>query len=266
MRTGTRPPRIPRSGRRGLSWLTPVGQLLADQAERSRQPAQSIILLWLGGGPSQLETFDPHPDTRIAAGTKAIATAVRGIQLARGLRATGRPDGLGRLDPIDGEQGGRPRARNVFDEDRLSARSDGRAPLDRRDLLPRAAGGPDRHSPAHLDPDRPVAEPGRVSRAASSTRSRSAIRRANLPDVTPAVAGPRESARVERPGGRRASLRPRPRGRVRGHPASRDARPRPRDDDLRAAQGVRRLARAGERPCRVRRHARSAAAAWPPAG
>ena len=57
----------------GLSWLTPVGRLLADQAERSRQPAQSIILLWLGGGPSQLETFDPHPDTRIAAGTQAIA-------------------------------------------------------------------------------------------------------------------------------------------------------------------------------------------------
>ena len=68
----------------GLCWLTPVGQLLADQAERSRQPAQSIILLWLGGGPSQLETFDPHPDTRIAGGTKAIATAVQGIQLAQG--------------------------------------------------------------------------------------------------------------------------------------------------------------------------------------
>jgi hypothetical protein len=68
----------------GLSWLTPVGQLLADQAERSRQPAQSIILLWLGGGPSQLETFDPHPDTRIAAGSKAIPTAVPGIQLAQG--------------------------------------------------------------------------------------------------------------------------------------------------------------------------------------
>src|SRR5271168_1506435 len=68
----------------GLSWLTPVGRLLADQAERTRQPAQSIILLWLGGGPSQLETFDPHPDTRIAAGTKAIPTSVRGIQLARG--------------------------------------------------------------------------------------------------------------------------------------------------------------------------------------
>jgi len=68
----------------GLSWLTPVGQLLAEQAERSHQPAQSVILLWLGGGPSQLETFDPHPDTKIAAGTKAIATAARGIQLAHG--------------------------------------------------------------------------------------------------------------------------------------------------------------------------------------
>jgi hypothetical protein len=67
----------------GLSWLTPVGQLLAYEAERSRRPAQSIILLWLGGGPSQLETFDPHPDTMIAGGTKAIATAVPGIQLAQ---------------------------------------------------------------------------------------------------------------------------------------------------------------------------------------
>src|SRR4051794_7197866 len=68
----------------GLGWLTPVGQLLAEQAERTREPARSIIFLWLAGGPSQLETFDPHPDTRIAAGTKAIATAARGIRLAPG--------------------------------------------------------------------------------------------------------------------------------------------------------------------------------------
>jgi uncharacterized protein (DUF1501 family) len=68
----------------GVSWLTPVGHLLAQQAERSRRPAQSIILLWLEGGPSQLETFDPHPDTRIAGGTKAIATALKGVQLAAG--------------------------------------------------------------------------------------------------------------------------------------------------------------------------------------
>jgi hypothetical protein len=69
----------------GISWLTPVSQLLALEAERAPQrPAQSIILLWLAGGPSQLETFDPHPGSRIAAGTRAIATSVRGVQLAAG--------------------------------------------------------------------------------------------------------------------------------------------------------------------------------------
>lgn len=68
----------------GMSWLTPVGQLLAREAERSREPAKSVILLWLGGGPSQLETFDPHADAKIAGGTKAIATSAKGISLAQG--------------------------------------------------------------------------------------------------------------------------------------------------------------------------------------
>jgi Protein of unknown function (DUF1501) len=68
----------------GLSWLTPVGELLARQAEKSSAPAQSVILLWLGGGPSQLETFDPHPGKKIAGGTKAIDTAAKGIRLAEG--------------------------------------------------------------------------------------------------------------------------------------------------------------------------------------
>jgi hypothetical protein len=68
----------------GMTWLTPVGQLLAQEAEQSHQPAQSVILLWLGGGPSQLETFDPHPGSRIAGGTKSITTAVPGIELAQG--------------------------------------------------------------------------------------------------------------------------------------------------------------------------------------
>jgi len=71
-------------GLAGLSWLTPVGHLLAVQSESARQPAQSVILLWLAGGPSQLETFDPHPGTMSAGGTKAINTALKGVQLAEG--------------------------------------------------------------------------------------------------------------------------------------------------------------------------------------
>jgi len=73
------------AGLAGLSWLTPVSHLLAQKAERTREPAQSLILLWMAGGPSQLETFDPHPGTVNAGGTCAISTAAKGIQLAEGL-------------------------------------------------------------------------------------------------------------------------------------------------------------------------------------
>jgi uncharacterized protein (DUF1501 family) len=67
-----------------LGWLTPLGSALARQAERKRGPAKSVIVLWMGGGPSQLETFDPKPGTNIAAGTQAINTAAKGVQLAGG--------------------------------------------------------------------------------------------------------------------------------------------------------------------------------------
>jgi hypothetical protein len=76
------------AGLAGLSWLTPVSHLLARAAEKQadkKQPAQSIILLWMQGGPSQLETFDPHPGTDIAGGTGAVDTAVKGVRLAEGL-------------------------------------------------------------------------------------------------------------------------------------------------------------------------------------
>jgi uncharacterized protein (DUF1501 family) len=72
------------TGMAGLGWLTPVGHLLAAQAQHSRAPARSIIVLWLAGGPSQLETFDPHPGTKSAGGTRAVATAVKGVELAEG--------------------------------------------------------------------------------------------------------------------------------------------------------------------------------------
>ena len=69
----------------GAHWLTPVGEVLAAQAGRAGGgPARSVIQLWLAGGASQLETFDPHPGGMIAGGTRAIATAAPGIELAEG--------------------------------------------------------------------------------------------------------------------------------------------------------------------------------------
>jgi hypothetical protein len=79
------------AGLTGVTWLTPIGHLLARAAEKPAErhkPAQSIIMLWLQGGPSQLETFDPHPGTDIAGGTGAVNTAVKNVQLATGLERT----------------------------------------------------------------------------------------------------------------------------------------------------------------------------------
>jgi hypothetical protein len=65
----------------GLCWL---GTALARSAEAEKAPAKSVIILWMAGGPSQLETFDPKPGTNIAGGSLARDTSVKGLQLAAG--------------------------------------------------------------------------------------------------------------------------------------------------------------------------------------
>lgn len=72
------------AGAAGALWMTHAARLLAAEAPR-RGPARSIIQIWLAGGPSQLETFDPHPGSAIAAGSKAIATRAPGVLLGEGL-------------------------------------------------------------------------------------------------------------------------------------------------------------------------------------
>lgn len=55
---------------------------MAVQAEELRKQGRSMILLWMSGGPSQLETFDPKPNHKNSGDTKAISTSVPGIQIA----------------------------------------------------------------------------------------------------------------------------------------------------------------------------------------
>lgn len=47
-----------------------------------------LVCLWLHGGPSQLETFDPKPGLAIGGPTRAIDTSIPGIKLAEGLPQT----------------------------------------------------------------------------------------------------------------------------------------------------------------------------------
>lgn len=58
--------------------------LMALRADEMRKRQTACILLWMNGGPSQLETFDPKPGTDNGGETKAIETAAPGISIAEG--------------------------------------------------------------------------------------------------------------------------------------------------------------------------------------
>ncbi len=47
--------------------------------------ADSVIVLWLAGAPSQFETFSPKPKSKNSGSTKAIQTNISGIELAENL-------------------------------------------------------------------------------------------------------------------------------------------------------------------------------------
>src|SRR5262245_4617600 len=67
--------------------------LMSVQAADLRQRGMSLILLWMQGGPSQFETFDPKPGTENGGPTEAIDTAVPGIRIAKGWEQTARQMG-----------------------------------------------------------------------------------------------------------------------------------------------------------------------------
>src|SRR5216683_2345279 len=67
---------VPLSG-----WL---GKLAADTAT-DPQRKRSCILLWMNGGPSQMDTFDLKPGTKNGGPFKEIETSVPGIKISEHL-------------------------------------------------------------------------------------------------------------------------------------------------------------------------------------
>jgi hypothetical protein len=63
-----------------LGWRDAV----ALHADELRREGRACILLFMQGGPSQLETFDPKPGTTTGGPTHAIDTAAAGIRIAEG--------------------------------------------------------------------------------------------------------------------------------------------------------------------------------------
>ncbi|MCH2181819.1 MAG: DUF1501 domain-containing protein [Mariniblastus sp.] len=100
------------AGLSGLGWLTPLATSLARQHERREvDRSRSLIILWLQGAPSQLETFDPHPGTEIAAGSLARPTNRPGILLGDGFEQTAEQmDSLSLVRAITSKEGDHARA------------------------------------------------------------------------------------------------------------------------------------------------------------
>lgn len=79
------------AGLSGLAWLTPLAERLAraEEAAPRGSTAKSVIVLYMEGGPSQLETFDPHPGKAIShKSIQAIKTAAPDIQISSWLPQT----------------------------------------------------------------------------------------------------------------------------------------------------------------------------------
>jgi hypothetical protein len=74
-------------GAGAIGGLSLVDQLRAA-APQMRRKGMACILLFMRGGPSQFETFDPKPKTETGGPTEAISTAVPGIQIAKGWEKT----------------------------------------------------------------------------------------------------------------------------------------------------------------------------------
>lgn len=70
-----------------LGWrLAGLGEARADAAPQKSPPAaKACIVLWMNGGPSHIDTFDPKPGTKVGGPFKAIKTSAPGIQICEHL-------------------------------------------------------------------------------------------------------------------------------------------------------------------------------------
>src|SRR4029079_2804964 len=68
--------------------LTIAGLAQPSLAEELKKKRKQVLFIWLDGGMSQLETWDPRPNTRCGGPFRAIPTSVPGIHIGELLPKT----------------------------------------------------------------------------------------------------------------------------------------------------------------------------------
>lgn len=98
------------------TWLIGSAAVLASARARAAEPrARACIVLYMHGGASQLETFDPKPGRPTGGPTRAIATEIDGVRFAEHLpRLAARADRLALLRSVTAREGNHDRARYLM--------------------------------------------------------------------------------------------------------------------------------------------------------
>jgi hypothetical protein len=75
------------TGLSGFAGLTLADTLRARDGKTSSTSKRAVVLFWLSGGPSQIDTWDPKPDApdEIRGPYKTIATSVPGVRFSEHL-------------------------------------------------------------------------------------------------------------------------------------------------------------------------------------
>ncbi len=94
-----------------LGWCDFLSLHAAELKKRNRQ----CILLWMQGGPSQFETWDPKPGHRNGGPTRAISTRVPGVKIAEHFPQLARQmHRLAVIRSVTSREGSHPRATSLM--------------------------------------------------------------------------------------------------------------------------------------------------------
>lgn len=90
------------------------GQDKPAEAARAAK-AKAVIVLWMNGGPSHVDTWDPKPGTKVAGPHKAIATRTPGLQISEHMPQLARmSDKLAVLRGLTSKEGNHQRANYLY--------------------------------------------------------------------------------------------------------------------------------------------------------
>src|SRR6266536_2138984 len=89
-----------------LPSLFGLGLLVPRSARASAVTARSCVWLWMNGGPSHIDTFDPKPGAKGGGPFKALRTRARGVEICEHLPQLGERAGkFGRTPKINANDG-----------------------------------------------------------------------------------------------------------------------------------------------------------------